>query len=154
MVIEMTSLQGIMGRYYALHSKEPEAVAQAVFEHYLPRFSGDRAPRHKPGLVVGLADRLDTLVGLFAVGLAPSGNKDPFALRRAALGLVQNLLSWELDFDLRPALADAAALLPLPVEPDTLPAVLEFRPGAPAQPPARAGFALRRRRRSPGCARG
>ena len=126
MVIEMTSLQGIMGRYYALHSKEPEAVAQAVFEHYLPRFSGDRAPRHKPGLIIGLADRLDTLVGLFAVGLAPSGNKDPFALRRAALGLVQNLLSWELDFDLRPALADAAALLPLPVEPDTLPAVLEF----------------------------
>ena len=70
MVVEMTSLQGVMGRYYALHSGEPPIVAQAIFEHYLPRSANDRLPETKPGLVIGLADRLDSLMGLFAVGLA------------------------------------------------------------------------------------
>ncbi len=114
MVVEMTSLQGLMGSYYALQSGEPIAVAQAVFEHYLPRYTGDQAPRTRVGLVVGLADRLDTLAGLFAVGLAPSGNKDPFAQRRAALGLVQNLITWDLNFDLRVALQAAAVYLEAP----------------------------------------
>ncbi len=104
MVIEMTSLQGSMGRYYALKSGEKPAVAQAIEEHYLPRFSRDINPASKAGLVVGLADRLDSLAGLFAVGLAPTSNKDPFALRRTAIGLVQNLIKWNLDFDLRQAL--------------------------------------------------
>ncbi|MBP1701232.1 MAG: glyQS, partial [Chloroflexi bacterium] len=82
-----------------------------IFEHYLPRYTGDATPQSRPGLVVGLADRLDTLAGLFAAGLAPSGNKDPFGQRRAALGLVQNLVAWELEFDVRAALAMAASHL-------------------------------------------
>jgi glycyl-tRNA synthetase len=118
MVVEMTSLQGIMGRYYALHSGENEAVATAIFEHYLPRFAGDALPQTKPGLLVGLADRLDTLAGLFAAGMAPTGARDPFALRRAALGLVQSLLLHHLDFDLRSALETAAAGLPVPASPE------------------------------------
>jgi glycyl-tRNA synthetase len=126
MVVEMTSLQGVIGRYYALASGEPEAVAQAIFEHYLPRYTGDHVPTARPGLVVGLADRLDTLVGLFAAGLAPSGNKDPFAQRRAVLGLVQSLLAWDLDFDLRLALSAAAAHLPIPAGPEIKAAVLDF----------------------------
>ncbi len=126
MVVEMTSLQGYMGRYYALRSGERPEVAQAIFEHYLPRFPGDAVPASRPGLLVGLADRLDTLCGLFAAGLAPSGNKDPFAQRRAALGLVQNLLAWELDFDLQPALSLAASHLPLQASPESRAAVLDF----------------------------
>jgi glycyl-tRNA synthetase len=126
MVIEMTSLQGIMGRYYALDSGEPAAVAQAIFEHYLPRFAGDEVPETRPGLVVGLADRLDTLAGLFAAGLAPTGKKDPFAQRRAALGLVQNLIAWELDFDLEAGLQAAAAHLPLQTSQETQHEVLDF----------------------------
>jgi glycyl-tRNA synthetase len=113
MVVDMTSLQGIMGRIYALRSGEVEAVAEGIFEHYLPRFAGDAIPKGRPGLAVGLADRLDTLSGLFAAGLAPTGNKDPFAQRRAALGLVQNLIAWDLDFGLREGLAMAARHLPL-----------------------------------------
>ncbi len=112
MVVEMTSLQGIMGRYYAIRSGEKVEVADAIFDHYLPRFAGDSAPKTLPGLVVGLADRLDTLAGLFAVGLAPTGAKDPFGQRRAALGVVGNLIEWDLDFDLRLALEAVANCLP------------------------------------------
>jgi len=112
MVVEMTALQGVMGRYYAAQSGEPPEVAQAIFEHYLPRFNGDVLPQSRPGMVVGLADRLDTLAGLFAVGLAPTGNKDPFAQRRAALGLLQNLIGRQIDLDLRAALELAADRLP------------------------------------------
>jgi len=126
MVVEMTSLQGIMGRYYALYSGEPAAVATAIFEHYLPRYAGDDLPATRPGLAVGIADRLDTLSGLFAAGLAPTGAKDPFALRRAALGLVGNLIAWDLDFDMRTALAAAAARLPLQVSEESQSACLTF----------------------------
>jgi glycyl-tRNA synthetase len=112
MVVEMTSLQGIMGRYYALRSGELESVADAIFDHYLPRFAGDLAPESLPGLAVGLADRLDTLAGLFAVGLAPTGTKDPFGQRRAALGVVGNLVDRGLDIDLRAALQAAGKRLP------------------------------------------
>lgn len=112
MVVEMTSLQGIMGRYYATKSGENTEVADAIFEHYLPRFAGDSTPKSLPGLAVGLADRLDTLAGLFAVGLAPTGAKDPFGQRRAALGVVGNLIEWDLDFDLRTALKAVAKNLP------------------------------------------
>jgi glycyl-tRNA synthetase len=126
MVVEMTSLQGTMGRIYALHSGEPQAVADAIFEHYLPRYPGDAAPRSKPGLAVGLADRLDTLAGLFAADLAPTGNKDPFAQRRAALGLVQNLIDWDLEFDLQEALQAAASHLPIPAAPQVLADCLNF----------------------------
>jgi glycyl-tRNA synthetase len=126
MVVEMTALQGIMGRYYALHSGESQAVAEGIFEHYLPRFAGDDTPKNKPGLVVGLADRLDSLSGLFAAGLAPSGTKDPFAQRRAALGLVQNLVAWDLPFDLRHGLALAAELLPIPATQESQAQCLDF----------------------------
>ena len=126
MVVEMTSLQGQMGRYYALRSGEPPEVALAIYDHYLPRFAGDRTAASKAGLAVGLADRLDTLAGLFAADLAPSGNKDPFAQRRAALGLVQNLIAWGLDLDLSSALRAAASHLPVAASPQSQQAVLEF----------------------------
>jgi glycyl-tRNA synthetase len=126
MVVEMTSLQGSIGRHYALRSGESPAVAEVIFDHYLPRFSGDLAPRTHPGLVVGLADRLDSLSGLFAAGLAPTGNKDPFAQRRTALGLVQNLIAWNLDFDLNLALQAAGRHLPLEASPESQQACLEF----------------------------
>lgn len=126
MVVEMTSLQGIMGRYYALHSGEDETVATAIFEHYLPRFAGDILPRSRPGMVVSLADRLDSLVGLFAAGLAPTGAKDPFAQRRAALGLVQTLTARKVDFDLRAAVASAKELLPIPMSNENQSACLDF----------------------------
>jgi len=126
MVVEMTSLQGVMGRYYALNSGESQAVGDAIFEHYLPRYSGDATPKTRPGLVVGIVDRLDTLGGLFAAGLAPTGSKDPFAQRRAALGLVQNLITWNLDFSLRSALQIVAHRLPVPASPESQTACLEF----------------------------
>jgi glycyl-tRNA synthetase len=127
MVIEMTSLQGDIGRYYARRSGEPEAVAEAVFEHYLPRFAGDAVPASKPGLAVGLADRLDTLTGLFAVGLQPTGTRDPFGLRRTAIGLIQSLVSAGQHFDLRQGLAWALdGLAPLEVPADTTAQCLAF----------------------------
>jgi glycyl-tRNA synthetase len=126
MVVEMTSVQGIMGRYYALHSGEAEDVAQAIFEHYLPRSADDDLPLTKPGIAVGVADRLDSLAGLFAAGLAPSGTRDPFALRRAALGLVQLFSRLNLDFDLKQGLAMAAEGLPISSAPDSQAACLDF----------------------------
>jgi glycyl-tRNA synthetase len=126
MVVEMTSLQGIMGRDYALHSGEPQAVATAIFEHYLPRSASDSTPTTKAGLLVGLADRLDSLAGLFAAGLAPTGNKDPFALRRAALGLVGNLMAWDLDFDIQSTLQTAADNLPIAASPESQQQALAF----------------------------
>ncbi len=110
----MTSLQGIMGREYALSSGEPPAVAQAIFEHYLPRASGDKRPASLAGLAVGLANRLDSIAGLFAVGLEPSGSADPFGLRRDALGIVQNLAEAGLSFSVRDGIAEAARLLQVP----------------------------------------
>ncbi|GAB4497022.1 MAG: glycine--tRNA ligase [Anaerolineales bacterium] len=112
MVVEMTSLQGVMGRYYARLSGESETVAAAIYEHYLPRFTGDVLPQSLPGFAVALADRLDTLAGLFAVGLVPTGNKDPFGLRRAALGLAQLLMGRGVNLDLRAAFKLAASTLP------------------------------------------
>ena len=126
MVVEMTSLQGIMGSYYAIQSGEKEMVARAIAEHYLPRFAGDKLPETNPGLVVGIADRLDTLSGLFAAGLAPSGTKDPFAQRRAALGLVQNLIGWDIRFDLRKGLAIASQFMPIDVSTESQDECLAF----------------------------
>jgi glycyl-tRNA synthetase len=126
MVVEMTSLQGEMGRYYALESGEPPEVAQAIYEHYLPRHSGDELPQSRPGVAVAVADRLDTLMGLFAVGLQPSGAKDPFALRRAAIGLVQILVAAGGHFDLRAALKVAGEGLPVGVQAHVRSDCLEF----------------------------
>jgi glycyl-tRNA synthetase len=112
MVVELTSLQGTMGREYALLSGEPAVVAEAIFEHYLPRYQGDILPESRASLALGLANRLDSLVGLFSVGFAPTGSTDPFGLRREALGVAQVLTGKDLHFDLRPALQAAAQLLP------------------------------------------
>ncbi|WP_018936516.1 glycine--tRNA ligase subunit beta [Thioalkalivibrio sp. ALJ24] len=108
MVFEFTELQGTMGRYYALHDREDEAVADAIEQHYWPRQSGSELPDGPLAQALALADRLDTLVGIFAIGKQPSGTKDPFALRRAALGLVRILVERELPLALTPLLAAAA----------------------------------------------
>ncbi|MBN1563039.1 MAG: glycine--tRNA ligase subunit beta [Anaerolineae bacterium] len=115
MVVEMTSLQGVMGCYYALHQGETPEVAAAISEHWLPRSAGDKLPPSIPGMLLALTDRLDSLVGLFAAGLAPTASSDQFALRRAALGVVQIVLDRGLDLDLYEAVARVAALQPIRV---------------------------------------
>lgn len=92
MVGEFPELQGVMGRYYALADGEPVEVAEAIEDHYKPRFAGDTLPRHLTGTIVALADKLDALAGLFALGETPTGEKDPFALRRAALGVLRMVI--------------------------------------------------------------
>ncbi len=99
MVGEFPELQGIMGRYYALHDNEPPQVADAIAEHYLPRFAGDRLPESPVACCVALADKLDTLIGIFGVGMIPTGDKDPFALRRHALGVIRILAERKLPLD-------------------------------------------------------
>jgi glycyl-tRNA synthetase len=126
LVVELTSLQGVMGREYARLSGEAEEVGQAIFEHYLPRSAADAPPQGQVGLALGLADRIDSLVGLFAVGLAPTGSADPYHLRRAALGLVQNLIAHKVPLDLKPLYGEAAALMPVPVSDGALAEVAEF----------------------------
>jgi len=108
MVGEFPELQGVIGHHYALASGEDPVVAAAIEEHYLPRFSGDSIPASGVGQIVSVADRLDTVAGIFAAGLRPSGNKDPFGLRRASLGLVRILLEARLDLSLNRLLALAA----------------------------------------------
>ena len=98
MVGEFPELQGVMGEHYARHSGEAETVATAIFEHYLPRGAGDRLPQTLTGQVVGIADRLDTLVGIFSLGLLPTGSSDPYALRRAATAIVN--VAWAADLPL------------------------------------------------------
>ncbi|HEV7775259.1 MAG TPA: glycine--tRNA ligase subunit beta [Luteibacter sp.] len=112
MVGEFPELQGVMGRYYASRHGEPAEVADALDSFYQPRFGGDAIAAGKVGQVLAVAERLDTLAGIFAVGQKPSGNKDPFALRRAALGLARTLVEGSLDIDLRAAFAEALDLLP------------------------------------------
>ncbi len=109
MVGEFPELQGVMGEYYARHDGEPEAVARAIEAHYRPRFAGDALPEDRIGDCVSLADKLDTLAGIWSVGGAPTGDKDPFALRRAALGLVRILVEHRLPLDVVALLQDAAA---------------------------------------------
>ena len=99
MVGEFPELQGIMGGYYARHDGETEEVAFAVEDHYKPRFAGDALPRQACGVVLALADKLETLAGLFGIGQLPSGDKDPFALRRHALGVIRMLIERELPLD-------------------------------------------------------
>jgi glycyl-tRNA synthetase len=126
MVVEMTSLQGIMGREYARLSGEAEPVAQAIYEHYLPRSQGDALPETRPGMALGIADRLDSLVGLFAAGLTPTGSADPYGLRRAALGIVQALIGANQRFSLSRELVAAAELLPIDVRPGLVEEVYDF----------------------------
>ena len=91
MVDEFPDLQGLMGGYYAVEQGEDKAVAMAIRDQYLPRFSGDKLPENALGQALAMADKMDTLVGIFAVGKKPTGSKDPFALRRAALGVISIL---------------------------------------------------------------
>lgn len=100
MVCEFTELQGIMGKEYALLQGESEAVAQGIYEHYLPRFAGDDLPQSWPGRLTALADKLDNIVATFSRGLIPTGSQDPFALRRQALGIVHILIDAKYDIDL------------------------------------------------------
>ncbi len=97
MVGEFPELQGIMGRYYALHDGLSTDIADAIEDHYKPRFAGDSLPRGKVGTVVALADKLETLVGMFGIGQIPTGDRDPFALRRHALGVIRMLAEGDLD---------------------------------------------------------
>lgn len=108
-VYEFTELQGLIGYHLALHDGEAEEVAIAIQEQYLPKFAGDALPQTKSGIAIALADRLDTLVGLFAINQPPTGSKDPFALRRAALGVLRILVEHELPLDLADLLSIAAS---------------------------------------------
>ncbi|MCE1193659.1 MAG: glycine--tRNA ligase subunit beta [Acidovorax sp.] len=107
MVGEFPELQGIMGGYYALNDGLGETVAQAIEDHYKPRFAGDALPRNTAGVVVALADKLETLVGMFGIGNLPTGDRDPFALRRHALGVIRMLVEKDLPLDLNALLAGA-----------------------------------------------
>jgi glycyl-tRNA synthetase beta chain len=111
MVGEFPTLQGIMGREYARHDGQPKEVADAIAEHYLPRFAEDAIPPSLAGKVLSLADRLDTLAAFFAVGLAPSGSQDPFALRRHAYAVIRILVEGKLSLSLNTAILDAVRLL-------------------------------------------
>ena len=109
MVGEFESLQGVMGRYYAINDGEDTEVAEAILEHYMPKFSGDAIPGTTTGATLAIADRLDTLVGIFGIGQPPSGSKDPFALRRSSLGLLRIIVEHKIDLDLYKALEIAAS---------------------------------------------
>jgi glycyl-tRNA synthetase beta chain len=112
MVGEFDEMQGIAGSYYAQHDGEPAEVVSALREHYLPRFAGDELPTTKTGIAIALADRLDTLVGIFLIGQPPTGSKDPFGLRRAALGILRIIVERGLDLDLRSCISLASHLFP------------------------------------------
>jgi len=118
MVGEFPELQGVMGGYYARHDGLGDAIADAIEDHYKPRFAGDALPRNRVGLVVALADKLETLVGLFGIGQVPTGDKDPFALRRHALGVIRMLVEAALPLDLDTLLALAVPVFgPLVADP-------------------------------------
>ncbi|HYO87518.1 MAG TPA: glycine--tRNA ligase subunit beta, partial [Candidatus Limnocylindrales bacterium] len=126
MVVEMTSLQGTMGREYALRSGFDPAVANAIYEHWLPRWADDVLPQSDAGTLLSVADRLDSLVGLFAVGLAPQSTADPYGLRRAALGIIQIMIQKDISADLTAAVAAAADVQPVPVSAEVRAQVVDF----------------------------
>lgn len=116
MVGEFPELQGVMGRYYATSSGEAPEVCQAIGDQYLPAFAGDVLPESVAGQILAVADRLDTLAGIFLLGKKPTGNRDPFGLRRAALGVVRILIEKDLDIDLSEAVVAAALQQPITTE--------------------------------------
>lgn len=120
MVIEFTSLAGIMGRHYALREGYSQEIADAIFERVLPRFAGDDLPKTDAGILLSVADRLDSLVGLFAVGCQPSATSDPFGLRRLSHGLVQVLVENKKNVDLNMAIQIAADVQPLHISPSVI----------------------------------
>ena len=120
MVGEFPELQGLMGKYYAQHDGEPAEVCVALEEQYWPRFAGDRIPETRTGIALALADKLDTLAGIFAIGQKPTGTRDPFGLRRAALGVLRTILERQLDLDLRQLIETAVAAQPVEKKPETV----------------------------------
>jgi len=112
MVGEFPELQGVMGGYYAKHDGLADDIAFAIEDHYKPRFAGDELPRNTTGVAVALADKLETLAGLFGIGQVPTGDKDPFALRRHALGVIRLLIERELPLDAQQLIADAFKAFP------------------------------------------
>jgi len=135
MVGEFPELQGIMGSYYAQADGEPHEVAAAIREHYLPRAAGDQLPATRAGLAVAIADKLDTLAGIFAIGEKPTGTKDPFGLRRAALGVQRILIEKALELDLRKYIDQALAAVRADIERIRATAATAARPtqAAPGQ---------------------
>jgi glycyl-tRNA synthetase beta chain len=126
MVGEFPQLQGVMGRHYALHDGEPVEVCEALAEQYLPRFAGDALPTTRAGMALAVADKLDTICGIFAIGQRPSGTRDPFGLRRAALGLLRISIERKLDLDLKALIEGALAAMPFPAPGDWARQVYEF----------------------------
>ena len=126
MVVEMTSLQGTMGREYALRSGVSAAAAAAIYEHWLPRSADDALPASPAGMLLAVADRLDSLTGLFAAGLAPQSTADPYGLRRAALGIVLICARHGIDLDVREAIRAAADTQPIPVSAEVQSQVADF----------------------------
>ncbi|MEK6680727.1 MAG: glycine--tRNA ligase subunit beta [Nitrospirota bacterium] len=108
---EFPKLQGIMGREYALLDGEPKAAAEAIYEHYLPRFAGDELPKTSAGIVLSIVDKIDSICGYFAIGLIPSGSQDPYALRRQALGIIQILLTNKIHLSLKGLIEKAFELI-------------------------------------------
>ena len=125
MVGEFPELQGIMGRYYALNDQLDTAVADAIEDHYKPRFAGDELPRGDVGVVVALADKLETLVGMFGIGNLPTGDRDPFALRRHALGVIRMLVEKDLELDLETLLVSTLPAFGDKIQ-DATPQLVEF----------------------------
>lgn len=129
MVVEMTSLQGTMGREYALRGDYPPEVANAIFEHWLPRFAGDDIPHSEAGTLLAIVDKLDSLVGLFAAGLAPKATSDPYGLRRAMLGIIQILIRKGIDLDLPRAFRLALEVQPVQMDGATFQQLQNFASG-------------------------
>ena len=125
-VVEMTSLQGVIGRYYALKSGETTEVAQAIEDHYHPRYPGDSVPETRIGFAISVADRLDSLAGLFSAGIRPRSTSDAYGLRRDAIGLLTCLIQRGQPFSLKKGLAQAAATLPLKVDQEKINDAYEF----------------------------
>ncbi|NBU79923.1 MAG: glycine--tRNA ligase subunit beta, partial [Sphingomonadaceae bacterium] len=127
MVGEFPELQGIMGRYYAKHDGEANDVAEAIADHYRPRFAGDELPSNNVGCAVALADKLDTLVAFFGIGEKPTGDRDPFGLRRAALGVLRLLMERQLPLELPQLIQWSAGTFPAgTLQADFEPALLSF----------------------------
>jgi glycyl-tRNA synthetase beta chain len=118
MVGEFPELQGIMGRYYALNDGESAEVADAIEQHYRPRFAGDRLPENLTASVLALADKLEAIVGMFGIGQEPTGDRDPFALRRSALGIVRILIERQIEIGLQPLVDMAIGEMPSNAQPD------------------------------------
>lgn len=126
MVNEFPELQGTMGKYYARHDGEPAELCDAIEEQYLPRFAGDRLPQTATGRALALADKLDLLAGIFCIGQKPSGTRDPYGLRRAALGVLRIVLETRLDIDLRALIAQAVELQPVRPTEDAVAAIWSY----------------------------